>query len=62
MLDGNIDAWEHYCKLRKEVKDLIRKKKIDIWNDAVEKVNTIMRDVGKNLGLLLVGKRVRRRQ
>ena len=62
MLDGNIDAWEDYCKLRKEVKDLIRKKKIDIWNDVVEKVNTIMRDVGKNLGLLLVGKRVRRRQ
>ena len=42
MLDGNVhvDAWEDYCKLQKEVKDLIRKKKIDIWNDVVEKVNT----------------------
>ena len=40
MLDGNVDAWEDYCKLRKEVKDLIRRKKIDIWNDVVEKVNT----------------------
>ena len=40
MLDGNVDAWEDYCKLRKEVKDLIRKKKINIWNDVVEKVNT----------------------
>ena len=40
MLDGNVDAWEGYCKLRKEVKDLIRKKKIDIWNEVVEKVNT----------------------
>ena len=40
MLDGNVDAWEDYCKLRKEVKDLNRKKKIDIWNDVVEKVNT----------------------
>ena len=38
-LDGNLDAWEDYCKLQKEVKDLIRKK-IDIWNDVVEKVNT----------------------
>ena len=40
MLDGNADAWEEYCKLQKEVKDLVRKKKTDIWNDAVEKVNT----------------------
>ncbi len=40
MLDGNVDAWEDYCKLRKEVKDLIRKKKIDIWNEIVENVNT----------------------
>ena len=40
MLDGNVDAWEDYCKLWKEVKDLIRKKKIHIWNDVVEKVNT----------------------
>ena len=58
MLDGNVDAWEDYCKLRK-VKDLIRKKKIDISND----VENIMRDVGKNSGLLFVeGQRVRRRQ
>ena len=40
VLDGNVDAWEDYCKLRKEVKDLVRKKKNDIWNDVVEKVNT----------------------
>ena len=40
MLDGNVDAWEDYCKLWKEVKYLIRKKKIHIWNDVVEKVNT----------------------
>ena len=40
MLDGNVDAWEDYCKLRKEVKDLIQKKKIGIWNNVVEKGNT----------------------
>ena len=35
-----INAWENCCKLRKEVKNLVRKKKTDIWNDVVEKVNT----------------------
>ena len=39
VLDGNLDAWEDYCKLWKEVKDLVRKKETDIWNDVVEKVN-----------------------
>ena len=24
VLDGNVDAWEDYCKLRKEVKDLAK--------------------------------------
>ena len=28
MLDGSIDAWEDYCKLQKEVKNLVRKKKL----------------------------------
>ena len=40
VLDGNLDVCEDYCKLQREVKDLVRKKKIDIWNDVVEKVNT----------------------
>ena len=40
VLDGKLDACEDYCKLQREVKDLVRKKKIDIWNDVVEKVNT----------------------
>ena len=39
VLDDSVDAWEEYCKLRKEVKDLVRKK-TDIWNDVVEKLNT----------------------
>ena len=30
VLDGNVHAWVDYCKLRKEVKDLIRKKKTNI--------------------------------
>ena len=29
MLDDNIDAWEdYYCKLQKEVKDVVRKNKL----------------------------------
>ena len=33
MLDGIVDAWADYCKLRKEVKNLVRKK-IDMWNNV----------------------------
>ena len=40
MLDGNVDACKEYCKLWKVVKDFVRKKKTDMWNDVVEKVNT----------------------
>ena len=32
VLDGNVDSWKDYCKLRKGVKDLVRKKKTDIWS------------------------------
>ena len=28
-----------YCKLRKEVKQLVIKKKLDMWNNIVEKEN-----------------------
>ena len=30
VLDGSVVEWEDYCKLWKEVKDLVRKKKTDI--------------------------------
>ena len=32
--------WSEYCRLQKEVKQLVIEKKINIWNDLVEKVNT----------------------
>ena len=38
MLDGNVDAWEDYCKLQKEVESLVRKKNIDMWNNVVGKI------------------------
>ena len=32
--------WDEYCRLRKEVKQLVIEKKLNIWNELVEKVNT----------------------
>ena len=32
--------WDEYCRLRKEVKQLVIEKKLNIWNKLVEKVNT----------------------
>ena len=32
--------WGEYCRLRKEVKQLVIEKKLNIWNELVEKVNT----------------------
>ena len=39
VINGNENSWEDYCKLRTEVKELVRKKKVSIWNEVVEKVN-----------------------
>ena len=38
--NGREDLWGEYCKLRKEVKLLVIEKKLNIWNELVEKVNT----------------------
>ena len=32
--------WGEYCRLRKEVKQLVIEKKLNIWNELVERVNT----------------------
>ena len=32
--------WGEYYKLRKEVKELVVAKKLKVWNEVVEKVNT----------------------
>ena len=39
------DLWDEYCRLCKEVKQLVIEKKLNIWNELVEKVNT---DFGLN--------------
>ena len=36
---GRKELWAEYCRLRKEVKEAVREKKLSIWNEVVEKVN-----------------------
>ena len=43
--------WDEYCRLRKEVKEAVREKKLSIWNEVVEKVNA---DFEGSFGLLSV--------
>ena len=40
VVNGREDLWGEYCRLRKEVKQLVVEKKLNIWNELVEKVNT----------------------
>ena len=37
--NGDNKLWTEYCKLRKEVKQLVIEKKLDMLNDVVEKAN-----------------------
>ena len=36
---GREDKWGQYYKLRSEIKELVRKKKLDSWNEVIEKAN-----------------------
>ena len=38
VVNGREDLWGEYCRLRKEVKQLVIEKKLNIWNEQVEKV------------------------
>ena len=38
VIKGREDLWDQYCRLRREVKELVREKKLTIWNEVVEKV------------------------
>ena len=49
---GQEDLWDEYCRLRREVKESVREKKLTIWNEVVEKVNV---DFGKEFWALWVG-------
>ena len=39
VINGWEDLWDEYCRLRKEVKELVREKKLNIWREVVEKAN-----------------------
>ena len=39
VIKGQENLWNEYCGLRREVKELVREKKLTIWNEVVEKVN-----------------------
>ena len=36
---GSENKWGEYYKLRTEIKELVRKKKLDSWNEVIEKAN-----------------------
>ena len=39
VIRGREDLWDEYCRLRKEVKELVRQKKLTMWKEVVEKAN-----------------------
>ena len=39
VIRGREDLWDKYCRLCKEVKELVRQKKLTTWKEVVEKVN-----------------------
>ena len=39
VISDRKELWDEYCRLRKEVKEAVREKKLSIWNEVVEKVN-----------------------
>ena len=40
VVNGREDLWGEYCRLQKEVKKIVFEKKLNIWNELVDKVNT----------------------
>ena len=39
MVSSQKELRSEYCRLRREVKDLVRQKKISIWNEVIERAN-----------------------
>ena len=51
VVNGREDLWGEYCRLWKEVKQFVIKKKLNIWNELVEKVNTDFDENKRVLGI-----------
>ena len=56
--NGDNKLWTEYCKLRKEVKQLVIEKKLDMWNNIVEKANKYF-DGNKKQFWSFVGRRTK---
>ena len=37
VVSGRKELWDEYCRLRKEVKEAVREKKLSIWIEVVRK-------------------------
>ena len=58
VINGREDIWDEYCRLRKEVKELVREKKLNTWREVVENANTDF-DVSKKEFWAFVGRRTK---
>ena len=58
VISGREELWDEYCRLRKEVKELVQEKKLNIWREVVEKANTDF-DGNKKEFWAFVGKRTK---
>ena len=58
VINGREDLWDEYCRLRKEVKQLVIENKLNIWNELVEKVNTDF-DENRNEFWAFVGRKTK---
>ena len=56
LIRGREDLCDEYCRLRKEVKELVRQKQLTMLKEVVEKVNVNFEGSRKEFWLLLVGK------
>ena len=51
VVNGRKYLWGEYCRLQKEVKQLVIEKKFNIWNELVEKMNTYFDENSRVLGI-----------
>ena len=58
ILRGEDELWEEYVRLRKEVKQFVTEKKLQIWNEVVDKANSDYEGI-KNKFWPFVGRRTK---
>ena len=58
VISGQDDLWDEYCRLCREVKDLVREKKLAVWNEVVERVNVDFEESKKEFWVF-VGKKTK---